>query len=108
MIDVWEGTEEAYETEGASVKEWLKKLFKQNEEQTKEQKGIKSDSSKIRQMQEQEEELKWLKLFSDRQIMSSINNSTSNSRTLIQNGVPAAVMSESSRRISTMPSRGLL
>ena len=109
MIDVWEGTQEAYESEGATVVEWLKKLFNQGEEQTKEQKGIKSDSSKIRQLNEQEEELGWLKAFSDRQIMSSYNSMTSNSRTINLNGVSQNTMAEAYRRNrSTIPSRAAL
>lgn len=43
-------------------------------------KGIKGDTDKIRKFNEQEEELRWMKAFSDRQIMQSINTSTSMSR----------------------------
>ena len=40
--------------------------------------GIATNTDKIREYNEREEELRWLKTFSDRQIMSSISNSTSN------------------------------
>jgi hypothetical protein len=108
-IDVTEGMEEAYETEGASTVEWLKKLFKQGEEQTKDQKGIKSDTNQIRKYNEQEEELSWLKAFSNRQIMSGYSSMTTNNRTINMNGVSQNTMAEAYRRNrSTVPARAMM
>lgn len=108
-IDVTQGMEEAYETEGASTVEWLKKLFKQGEEQTKDQKGIKTDTDRLRQLSEQEEELRWLKAFSDRQIMSAYNSQTTNNRTINLNGVSQNTMAEAYRRNrSTIPARAAM
>ena len=71
--------------------------------------GIQSDTGAIRKYNEQEEDLKWLKLFSDRQTMSSYNSMTSNVRNVTFNGMSQAGMSEMGRRnLSTMPSRALL
>lgn len=98
-IDVTEGMEEAYETEGASIVEWLKKLFHQGEEQKKEESGIKTNTGQLVKMGEQEEELKWLKAFSDRQIMSYYGNNTSNnSNTVNVNNPSSALAAEIVRR----------
>lgn len=108
-IDAAEGALEAYNSEGATTVEWLKKLFKQGEEQTKDQKSIKTDTDKLRQLNEQEEELKWLKAFSDRQIMSAYNSQTTNNRTINLNGVSQNTMAEAYRRNrSTIPARAAM
>lgn len=67
---------------------------------------IKSDTDVIRRANEQEEELRWMKAFSDRQITSSYNNMTSNTRNVTINGMSQAGIAEMGRRsISAMPSR---
>lgn len=72
-------------------------------------KGIQGDTNTIRRINEQDEDLKWLKAFSDRQIMSNYNSSTSNIRNVTFNGMSQAGMNEMGRRnISTMPSRAVL
>ena len=68
--------------------------------------GILNDTSKIRENTEQEEELAWLKAFSNRQIMSEYSSMTSNSRTININGVSQAGLMEFGRRsVSAVPSR---
>lgn len=106
-IDVTEGMEEAYETEGASTVEWLKKLFNLNKEELNEQKGIASNTDQIKKFNEQEEELRWLKAFSDRQIMSYYGNNTSNnSNTVNVNNPSPALAAEIVRRNQkTIPPR---
>lgn len=105
-IDVTQGVMEAYESEGATVVAHLKTLIGLNKQQAEEQKGIKTNSDEIRRQGEQEEELRWLKAFSDRQIMSSYNSMTSNNRTINLNGVSQNTMAEAYRRNrSTIPSR---
>ena len=70
---------------------------------------IGDDTTKIREVNEQEEELKWMKAFSDRQIMSSYNSMTNNSRTVNINGMSQASLAEMGRRnIATIPSRAAL
>ena len=108
-IDVTQGVQEAYESEGATVINHLKELIGLNKEQVEKQKSIDDDTGKIRKMGEQEEELRWMKAFSDRQIMSSYNSMTSNSRTINLNGVSQNTMAEAYRRNrSTIPSRASL
>lgn len=104
-VDITSGADEFFETAVG----WLEKLFKQGEEQTKEQEGIADDTTKIRQLGEQEEELKWLKAFSDRQIMSAYNSQTTNNRTINMNGVSQNTMAEAYRRNrSTIPARAAM
>ena len=109
-IDVWEGTDKALEEGWSATTDWLKKIFNQGEEQAKTEAGIKTDTGKIRQFNEQEEELRWLKAFSDRQIMSAYGNmTTTNNRTINMNGVSQNVMAEAYRRNrSTIPPRAAL
>lgn len=105
-ISVMNGVKEAYESNGETVKTMLKGLFKSNEKQEKAQDGIAGDTGKIRKFNEQEEELSWMKAFSDRQITSSYNSMTSNVRNININGMSQAGMLEVGRRsLSTMPSR---
>lgn len=105
-ISVMNGVKEAYESNGETVKTMLKGLFKSNEKQEKAQDGIAGDTDKIRKFNEQEEELRWMKAFSDRQITSSYNSMTSNVRNININGMSQAGMLEVGRRsLSTMPSR---
>ena len=108
-LNVWEGADKALEEGWGSTVDWLKKIFQQGEEQTKEQQGIKSDTNKLRQFNEQEEELRWLKAFSDRQIMSAYNSMTTNNRTINMNGVSQNTMAEAYRRNrSTIPARAAM
>lgn len=105
-VNIMNGVKEAYESNGETVKAMLKGLFKSNEKQEKSQSGIAGDTDKIRKFNEQEEELRWMKAFSDRQITSSYNSMTSNVRNININGMSQAGMLEVGRRsLSTMPSR---
>ena len=106
-ISVWTGAEKAFNEGWASTVEWLKKLFHQGEEQSKEQQGIADDTGKIRQFNEQEEELKWLKAFSDRQIMSYYGNKTSNNTNTVNLNNPSpALQAEITRRtLKSIPHR---
>lgn len=110
-IDNSEGLLEAYNsgTTGLidSITNWAKKLVGLGEEQLEAQGKIETDTGKIRRMGEQEEELRWLKAFSDRQIMSAYNNSTTISRTLNQYGVSDTSKAESARSFRTMPARAV-
>lgn len=107
--NVLKGTEEAFETEGAAVVGWLKKMFKQGEDQKETAQKIRTDTDKIRKFNEQEEELRWLKAFSDRQIMSSYSSMTSNTKTVNINGMSQSSLAEMGRRnISTIPSRAAM
>jgi hypothetical protein len=100
---------EAYESEGATVIAHLKQLVGLNKQQAEESKGTKTNTDLLVRQGEQEEELRWLKAFSDRQIMSSYNSMTSNSRTINLNGVSQNTMAEAYRRNrSTIPSRATL
>lgn len=67
--------------------------------------GINDNSNQIREIMTQEEELGWLKAFSDRQIMSNISNSTSNSRTINITGASPNMVAESFRFNAGRPSR---
>ena len=107
--NVLKGTEEAFETEGAAVVGWLRKMFKQGEDQKETAQKIRTDTDKIRKFNEQEEELGWLKAFSDRQIMSSYSSMTSNTKTVNINGMSQSSLAEMGRRnISTIPSRAAM
>lgn len=109
FINVTQGMEEAFESEGASTVEWLKKIFNLNKEELNEQKGISTNTDLIRKSNEQEEELAWLKAFSDRQITSAYNSMTTNNRTINMNGVSQNTMAEAYRRNrSTIPARAVL
>lgn len=108
-IDVTQGVMEAYESEGATVIAHLKQLVGLNKQQAEESKGTKTNTDLLVRQGEQEEELRWLKAFSDRQIMSSYNSMTSNNRTINLNGVSQNTMAEAYRRNrSTIPSRATL
>lgn len=108
-IDVTEGMEKAYETEGASTVEWLKKIFNLNKEELNEQEGIASNTDQIKKFNEQEEELAWMKAFSNRQIMSGYSSITTNNRTINMNGVSQNTMAEAYRRNrSTVPARAMM
>lgn len=108
-VNVWEGADKALEEGWGSTVDWLKKIFNQGEEQNAETKKIQTDTDKIRKFNEQEEELRWLKAFSDRQIMSSYSSMTSNSKTVNINGMSQSSLAEMGRRnISTIPSRAAM
>lgn len=108
-VDVWEGADKTFEEGWGSTTDWLKKLFHQGEEQNAETKKIQTDTNKIRKFNEQEEELRWLKAFSDRQIMSSYSSMTSNSKTVNINGMSQSSLAEMGRRnLSTIPSRAAM
>lgn len=108
-IDVWEGSDKALEEGWGTTVDWLKKIFEINEEQNAKAGLIQTDTNKIRKFNEQEEELRWLKAFSDRQIMSSYSSMTSNSKTVNINGMSQSSLAEMGRRnISTIPSRAAM
>lgn len=108
-IDIMQGVKEAYDSNGETVKKFLSGLFASNKKQEEDQDGIAGNTDKIRKMNEQEEELRWMKAFSDRQIMSSYNSMTSNVRNININGMSQAGMIEVGRRsLSTMPSRSMM
>lgn len=105
-VDIMDGVIEAYESNGKTVVTWLKKLFNQGEEQKKDGKGVKDNTGLLVRQGEQEEELRWLKAFSDRQITSSYSSITSNVRNLTINGMSQQGMAEMGRRsLSSMPTR---
>lgn len=79
---------------------WLSKYIAQKNEK------IATNSDQIRESLTQEEELSWMKAFSDRQIMSSYSSMTSNIRNVTINGVSEAGVTEFGRRsVSAMPPR---
>lgn len=109
-VDPLKGTDEAYKATPDDlmnkIENGLDKIFNLEKVKAKISSGILSDTSKIRENTEQEEELAWLKAFSNRQIMSEYNSMTSNSRTININGVSQAGMMEFGRRsIAAVPSR---
>ena len=67
---------------------------------------IGNDTSKIRETMDEEEELRWLKLFSDRQIGSSYNQMTSSTVNTTINGASQEMIMNLGRRIpSSVPKR---
>lgn len=104
-IDVMNGVKEAYDSNGETMKKFFKDLFTSNKKQEEEQKGIAGNTDKIRKINEQEEELAWLKAFSDRQIVSSISQMTSNVMNLNQYGSSDDLKKETMRRIAGRPGR---
>ena len=103
FIDLMDAVKEAYDSNGASVIKWLKGLFNLEEKQGK---GIGDINGQIKKISDQEEELRWLKAFSDRQITSQYNNMTSYSRTVNIHGMSNSGVVEMGRRsVSTIPSR---
>lgn len=96
-VDVMDGVREAYESNGESLKQMLKGLFGLNKQQADDEDEIKTNSGEIRRSMEQEEDLRWLKAFSDRQIMSAYNMNTSNSQNYYMNGLPPEAMAEQAR-----------
>lgn len=118
-----EGVADAYDSEGQTYLKYLdkisnelgkwgglsEKLKKIGEEGFKLLTGVADDTDSIRKFNEQEEDLRWLKAFSDRQIMSSYNSMTSNTRNVTINGMSQAGLAEMGRRnIATLPSRHAL
>ena len=113
FINVMSGVEDWYKLSNSDVqKEMLDKLsmfMGVGKEMSSNLELIGDDTTKIREANEQEEELKWMKAFSDRQIMSSYNSMTNNSRTVNINGMSQASLAEMGRRnIATIPSRAAL
>ena len=92
-VDLLQGYDEAFEFGKNFMQGYLDKILGQLRQSNEAQGKIESDTNKIRRYNEREEELGWLKAFSDRQIMSSYNQSTSYSRNVTING-----LSESGRR----------
>jgi hypothetical protein len=110
FVPVWEGVREAIDSNGKTLfdgmTKGLKDLLGLNKKQTDDEDEIATNSGEIRRSMGQEEELRWLKAFSDRQIMSSLSNITSNSNTNNFYGVPGPTMSELGRRsVKTIPPR---
>lgn len=116
VFDILEGAAEEYESNGATLKKDLGKLVdlvKESvglgKEQNDTEDEISTNTDKIRRMNEQEEELRWLKAFSDRQIMSSYNSTTSNNKTINFNGANPTFMAEMGRRtLNSVPSRAAM
>lgn len=106
-IDALKGVDEAYQIQSfEELGDKLGDYFGQFTSLTNAVNGIKGNTDAIRKYNEQEEELKWLKAFSDRQITSSYSSMTSNVRNVTFNGMSQAGMAEMGRRnISTIPSR---
>lgn len=104
-IDTSRGIKEAIETEGGSIIDGIKKGLGFDEKQSKSQEGIQGDTNKIRSTMDQEEELRWLKAFSDRQIMSSYNQSTSNTSTVYFNRMSEQSQAAAMRRYNAIPPR---
>lgn len=109
-VDPLKGTDEAYKATTDDLMNKLEKgfdkIFNLEKVKAKLSEGILNDTSKIRENTEQEEELAWLKAFSNRQIMSEYSSMTSNSRTININGVSQAGLMEFGRRsVSAVPSR---
>lgn len=102
LVDMMEGVEEAMKNP-ESVLTFLKDLFN-IEKKTGE--GIDTANKELKKFNEQEEELRWLKTFSDRQITSKYDYSTSYSRNVTFNGMPQSFMTTHGKReLSTMPPR---
>lgn len=105
-VDPTKGTDEAYKATPDDLMRKLDEIFNLEKLKAKLSDGILNDTSKIRENTEQEEELAWLKAFSNRQIMSEYSSMTSNSRTININGVSQAGLMEFGRRsVSAVPSR---
>ena len=105
-VDTLKGVDEAYKATPDDLIRKLDEIFNLEKVKAKISGGILSDTSKIRENTEQEEELAWLKAFSNRQIMSEYSSMTSNSRTININGVSQAGMMEFGRRsVAAVPSR---
>ena len=105
-VDTLKGVDEAYKATPDDLMRKLDEIFNLEKVKAKISGGILSDTSKIRENTEQEEELAWLKAFSNRQIMSEYSSMTSNSRTININGVSQAGMMEFGRRsVAAVPSR---
>ena len=109
-VDPLKGTDEAYKATPDDlmnkIENGFDKIFNLEKVKAKISEGILNDTSKIRENTEQEEELSWLKAFSNRQIMSEYSSMTSNSRTININGVSQAGMMEFGRRsVAAVPSR---
>jgi cysteinyl-tRNA synthetase len=98
-VDGTERITEALKTNGAStfgkvfeIANNIKKYMPDLKELWDIQGNTKTSSDYLKQMNEQEEELRWLKAFSDRQIIDRYNQSTSNTRNVnIYGASPNAV-----------------
>lgn len=97
FVPVMSGVRQALESNGESVIQMLKGLFGLNKQQADDEDEIATNSGEIRRSMGQEEELRWLKAFSDRQIMSAYNMNTSNSQNYYMNGLPPEAMAEQAR-----------
>lgn len=107
-VSVMRGVDEAYRTGGESTLNFLKSSFgKLFNFQDKQEQGIQDANDKIKKISEQEEELRWLKAFSDRQIMSSYNSTTSNTRIININRASDTLEKEAFRRNAGRPSRAV-
>ena len=85
---------------------WLEDIFTVNK---KTGEGIETANDQLKKMNEQEEELRWMKAFSDRQITSHYNSMTSYTRNVNINGMSQAGIVEMGRRsLSAIPSRAAM
>lgn len=87
-VDPVENFVKSLQTNGQSVIDEIKKLSPKVGDIAQKVGGVAGDTNKIRKYNEQEEELRWLKAFSDRQVMSMINQSTSNVSNVTFNNLP--------------------
>jgi hypothetical protein len=87
-----EGFEESIKTNGQSVIDKLDKMIPNLSDIAKKATGIAGDTNKIRKTNEQEEELRWMKAFSDRQISSAYNQTVSQVHNMTVNGAPQTMM----------------
>ena len=108
--DLDKGVAEAVESEGQTMIDEFSKWFKDLIGITDEiDGGVKGNNNILRRFTEQEEELRWLKAFSDRQITSQYNQMTSYNRTVNINGMSQAGIAEMGRRsVTTRPSRAAM
>ena len=107
-IDADQGVAEAIESEGQTLIDEFSKWFKDFLGIADEMNGgIKTNNDALKKLTEQEEELRWLKAFSDRQIMSRYGMSTSNTfnRSVTFNGMSQSSMDAHARSYAAFPSR---
>lgn len=106
LLDVEEEVQKVLDSNYSSVLDYIKDLLGLGRDIQANTSGIKTDTNIIRQFNEQEEELKWLKSFSDRQIMSGYSYKTTNNRTTNIYGLSQEAKLEVYRRDrSTIPAR---
>lgn len=104
--DLDKGVAEAVESEGKTLIDEFSKWFNQILGVSKDiDGGIEGNHKALMKLTEQEEELRWLKAFSDRQIMSRYGYNTSNTynRSVTFNGMSKASMDAHARSYAAFP-----